>query len=462
MKIKLLRISLSLLTAITIFSDCSKKVEKDENDEKYETGNQVRNNPCSTFHPLGVYNIYPHDSSAVQPAGLTLKWSGDGVLPLKFDVLFGTNPDSVKLIASNLTDSYLPLEPLRRGTTYYWNIKIKDRCGWTRSSLLSFKIIPDSTIPYLTTSSVPFICSTTAPAGGNVYYEGLTPVTERGIYYGISADPEKSGTKLQLGSGFGSFSTILSQLNENTKYYIKAYATNDNGTFFGPEITFTTGLNNPFQYVSDIEGNKYKYLTIGTQTWMAENLKTSKYNDGSIILLLINGNEWASIAAPAFCWYSNDSARYKNLYGGIYNWYAVNTGKLCPSSWHVPSDSEWKTLEMFLGMTAAQADGFYWRGADLGTQLKDSTGWGTQGLEGNGLNYSGFSALPGGQRDQWTGTFLDARFTGGWWSATNSTEFSYAYPMTGPYARLLDAGANGVSRTRNNPAIGFSVRCIKD
>jgi uncharacterized protein (TIGR02145 family) len=456
MKLKLLTIILTILSFVAMFIYCCKKDEKDE------TGNQVTNNPCSSpykIHPIGFSTFYPNDSAVVLPSDLTLKWSGYGYLPLKFDVLFGTNSDSLKSIGSDLADSFLPLEPLKLNLTYYWNITITDKCGWTRSILLRFSTVPDTTVPYLTTSSVPFVYSTTVPVGGKIYYEGLTPVTERGICYGISSDPEKTGTRFPLGKGYGAFSGILSDLNEATLYYAKSYAVNNNGTFFGPQISFTTGLGNPYKYVIDIEGNKYKCITIGTQTWMAENLKTSKYNDGKIIPLVSDNIKWVSISTPAFCWYSNDSTRFKQLYGGIYNWYAVNNGGLCPAGWHVPSDSEWKTLEMFLGMTLAEADGFYFRGKDQGKQLKFTEGWSNHG---NGLNTSGFSALPGGEREQGSGSFSNEGLYGTWWSSTNSTDFSIAYPMTGPYQRNIYSGETGVSRLRSNPSTGKSIRCIKD
>ena len=419
--------------------------------------------PCPAMHKSFLLSPSPSYGAIAQPVTLTLSWTGAG-WNLTYNLYFGTNPDSLKEIFLNKPNNNQYLKNLKLNTTYYWRVEMAEhgQCNQTHVMSMNFTTVPDSSRPYLTASSFPFICSTTTRVNGNVYYEGLSNVTERGIYYGLSASPEKTGTKVPMGNGMGSFSTVLSGLNQTTTYYFKSYAINSNGTFFSSESDFTTGLNNPYQYITDIEGNNYKYLSIGTQTWMAENLKTTKYNDATEIPL---GSEttWSTVIAPGYCWYKNDSASYKKPYGGLYNWYAVNSGKLCPTGWHVPSDDEWKTLEMFLGITQAQADGVYWRGTDLGAQLKNTSGWTSANIEksGNGLNTSGFSAMPGGQRDQWS-AFSDNNYYGAWWSSTNSTEFSIAEPMTGPYARSLESSEEGMSRVRANGMRGFSVRCLKN
>jgi uncharacterized protein (TIGR02145 family) len=101
--------------------------------------------------------------------------------------------------------------------------------------------------------------------------------------------------------------------------------------------------------VTDSDGNVYTTVTIGTQVWMKENLKTTKYNDGKSIPLVRGGTAWANLQSPAYCWAFNDSVMYKNVIGGYYNWFTVNTGKLCPSGWHVPTKDEWTTLSNYLG-----------------------------------------------------------------------------------------------------------------
>jgi hypothetical protein len=107
--------------------------------------------------------------------------------------------------------------------------------------------------------------------------------------------------------------------------------------------------------IKDIDGNEYGIVTIGNQIWMAENLRTTKFNDGTPIPLVTNHEAWYKLNSPGYCWYDNDEKKYRDVYGALYNWYAVNTGKLCPKGWHVPSDAEWTELITFLGGEMPQA-----------------------------------------------------------------------------------------------------------
>src|SRR5450759_4787246 len=109
------------------------------------------------------------------------------------------------------------------------------------------------------------------------------------------------------------------------------------------------GLNGlQAQTVKDIDGNVYKTVTIGKQVWMVENLKTTKYNDGITIPLVIDNTAWTDLITPKYSWFNNDIAN-KEVYGALYNWYTVNTNKLCPKGWHIPTDEEWTTLTTYLG-----------------------------------------------------------------------------------------------------------------
>ncbi|MGC3978546.1 MAG: fibrobacter succinogenes major paralogous domain-containing protein [Paludibacteraceae bacterium] len=191
---------------------------------------------------------------------------------------------------------------------------------------------------------------------------------------------------------------------------------NDNTTVING-ITYGT--------MTDIDGNTYKTVKIGTQTWMAENLKTTKYNDGTAIPNVTNNDTWWSSTTGAYCWYNNDISN-KATYGALYNWYAVNTGKLAPKGWHVPTDAEWTTLENYL-----IANGYNYDGSLSGNKIAkalasttSTTGWSTSteaGAIGNDLNKnnrSGFSALPGGSR--YDDGFDGAGKGGYWWSSTQT------------------------------------------
>jgi uncharacterized protein (TIGR02145 family) len=193
--------------------------------------------------------------------------------------------------------------------------------------------------------------------------------------------------------------------------------------------------------VADIDGNVYQTVTIGTQVWMVENLKTTRYNDGTVIPLITDNDTWAALTTPGYCWYNNDSTAYKSTYGALYNWYTVNTGKLAPTGWHVPADSEWTVLTDYLGG---------WDAA--GGPLKDTgtAHWVPPNI--GATNETGFTALPGGMRED---IFMNIGSYGFWWSSTT-------YDASSSWYRFAHYD-NAFFRMDNNPAtFGYSVRCVKD
>jgi uncharacterized protein (TIGR02145 family) len=176
---------------------------------------------------------------------------------------------------------------------------------------------------------------------------------------------------------------------------------------------------------------------------MVENLKTTRYDDSSAIPLGTDNTAWMNLTSAAYCWYLNDSSTYKNPYGALYNWYAVNTGKLAPVGWHVPSDSEWSVLVAFAGGDTS-----------AGGVLKEAgnTHWASPNTGATNNPY-GFSALPGGCRNL-NGTF--GNFGGGyWWSST-------AYDANYSWTRFMFYYNASVIRQYSNRVYGFSVRCIRD
>ena len=195
--------------------------------------------------------------------------------------------------------------------------------------------------------------------------------------------------------------------------------------------------------VTDIDGNVYQTVSIGTQVWMKENLKTTKLNDGTAIPFIPDNTTWAALTTPGYSWYNFDAATFKNMFGGVYNWHTVNTGKLCPSGWHIPVDSEWTTLIDFLG------------GENLaGGKLKESgtTLWVAPNT--GATNESGFTARPGGYI-AYNGGFGYSGSYGYWWTNTesSSTEVWYQYMAYDHTAVVKLAGLKNY---------GFSVRCLRD
>jgi uncharacterized protein (TIGR02145 family) len=211
----------------------------------------------------------------------------------------------------------------------------------------------------------------------------------------------------------------------------------------------TTALFNPnvtYGKMTDQDGNVYKTVTIGTQTWMAENLRTTKYNDGTAIPNVTVNNEWAALTTGAYCNYKNTTGIDTiATYGRLYNWYAVNTGKLAPIGWHVPTDAEWTTLTTYLGGTSVPGAGGKLK--ETGTTHWISPNTGT-------TNETGFTALPAGGRDT-DGTFSSIGDAGHWWSATES-DASHAWHRGMFY---VDGGVNSYGYFKE---VGFSVRCVRD
>jgi len=204
--------------------------------------------------------------------------------------------------------------------------------------------------------------------------------------------------------------------------------------------------------VTDKEGNVYKTVTIGTQVWMNENLKVTVLNDGTNIPNVKDNTAWADLHTSGYCWYNNDLAN-RDSNGGLYNWYTVNTGKLCPTGWHVPTDDEWTVLTTHLGGESVAGGKL----KEIGTAHWNSPNKGAS-------NESGFTALPAGYcgYDQIGANFnhfVELGKTAIWWSS--SFYLDTIEDMFWVYIRGITFDQNGVVSSDHLPSMGFSVRCLK-
>jgi uncharacterized protein (TIGR02145 family) len=195
--------------------------------------------------------------------------------------------------------------------------------------------------------------------------------------------------------------------------------------------------------VSDVDGNIYKIVTIGNQTWMAENLKTTKYRNGEQIQNVTDAAQWSYLTTAAYCNYSNNVSN-ANSYGSLYNWFAVKDSRnIAPLGWHVPTDSEWTILINFLGGDSI-----------AGAKLKETglTHWSSPNT--GATNETGFTSLPSGFRND-SGDFVSQGLYGLWWSSTEAG---------GNIAWYRGMHFDGTDAFRNNyyKPNGYSVRCIKD
>jgi uncharacterized protein (TIGR02145 family) len=340
-------------------------------------------------------------------------------------------------------DNSVSLTGLLPGTTYYYMAFTSDGYGFIYGAINNFTTGID--YPILTTNSVTNISSTHAICGGTIANNGGGNITACGVCWSTSNYPTIGlSTKTIDGNGTVSFSSNITGLQPETTFYVRAYATNQKGTAYGSQMSFTTTIALPASgSVSDIDGNVYHFITIGTQVWMVENLKTTRYRNGATIPNVTDNASWAALSTGALC--DCDNAPSNSItYGKLYNWYAINDSRnIAPIGWHVPSDAEWTTLTTYLGGESIAGGKL----KEIGTAHWPSPNTGA-------TNSSGFTALPGGYRYS-NGTFDYAAILGEWWSSTE-------YTATYPFFRYLSFADTKVGVSTNNKLCGLSIRCIRD
>ncbi len=370
---------------------------------------------------------------------------------------YTTDGTGVASFTSNMTG-------LSCETFYYVRAYATNSAGTAYGSQVTFTTSDCIVLPSVTTTSVSNIGKTSAESGGTITDDGGAPVTARGVCWSTSANPTLADKHTEDGTGTGSFTSLITSLAPNTTYYIMAYATNTAGTQYGSELSFKTVPDN----VTDFDGNVYQAVVIGDQVWITADMNSTHYSDGTPITRVEGSSAWAALedADKAYCWYLNNPSN-GDTYGAIYTWAAAMNGSasssanpsgvqgVCPDGWHVPSDAEWKELEMYLGMSQVDADNTGWeRGNDVGSKMKEA---GTDHWQSPNIadNSSGFTALPGGYRSSNDGDFLDWHTNLGFWSATEDIDLLV-------WDRGLENDRTTVFRGTNYKNTGFSVRCLMD
>jgi uncharacterized protein (TIGR02145 family) len=301
------------------------------------------------------------------------------------------------------------------------------------------------------TNAITIVSPSVVTAGGIVTLDGQSFVYARGVAFGTSPNPLVSGNKTNDGTGTGSFSSTVVDLDAATTYYIRAYATNGVGTAYGGVLSFVTPPLPPtcpnVPMVSDIDGNIYNTIKIGDQCWLQSNLRVSKYRNGDHLMNLPGTTQWHQASSGAWCNYYNNFA-FDSVYGKLYNRFAIMDNRgLCPLGWHIPSDVEWAALSDFLGGDSIS-----------GGKLKASgtSSWSNPNIAAT--NSSGFAGLPGGFRSTGSGDF-DLSYAGYWWSSTMDLQGN-------PWIRQLSFSSSDFIRSNNPvysfPKNGLSVRCLKN
>jgi uncharacterized protein (TIGR02145 family) len=314
----------------------------------------------------------------------------------------------------------------------------------------SVRCLKGAVRPKVTTAEMSGITETSAISGGVVASDGGAEVTARGVCWSTSANPTTDGSKTTDGSGSGEFVSVLSGLADVTLYYVRAYATNSVGTAYGEPVSFTTLGEISGTFTDARDGMVYPWVRIGTQNWMAKNLAYLPAVSAPATYSLTQPYYYVSGYQGSKISDAKGTANY-GTYGALYNWTAAL--KACPTGWHLPTDQEWKILEMNQGMSQLDADATGWReSGTVGGKLKETgtTHWSNPNT--GATNSTGFTAFPGGGCG--SGSFIlpgtDALF----WSASMSEASSAR-------RRNLYYDIEGVSRDDINRDFGMSVRCLQ-
>lgn len=336
---------------------------------------------------------------------------------------------------------FIKITGLKPNTLYFVRAYATNELGTAYANEISFTTLPVTTGTVITLQPSS-ISLNTALVKGKIIDDGDAAIIQKGVCWSTSSGPDiEHDPFTDNGIGTEDFTSNITGLSPGTKYYVRAYTINSEGISYGNEFSFNTKM-------SDIQNNLYSTITIGSQVWMAENLKTTRYNNNSLIPNVRESNDWMNLTTPAYCWFGND---IKNSdWGALYNWFTVQTGRLCPTGWHVPTDEDFKTLELSLKIPSGEIDVWYWRGTDQGNQLKNTSGW----AEGeNGTNTSGFSALPYGYRFAGNGDFNGLNILTYWWSSGYTDEYAIY--------RRVDGNESGIYRYATSKKGGKYVRCVK-
>ena len=326
-------------------------------------------------------------------------------------------------------------------------------------------------IPLVTTGAISNVTSTSATCEGSIIYKGSDYIIATGLCWSTRPTPTvKNDTSLN-GSGTGKFSGSIINLSAGQTYYVRAYATTVNGSYYGNALQITTNADNSLPYpvlnpnltygsMTDVEGNVYHTISIGTQTWMAENLRVTKYRNAEALPNETDNTKWKALTTGAYCNYNNNTeANSIAKFGRLYNFYALTDARnLAPAGWHIATEAEWKTLETYiaanLGISASVAQALA-----TTSDWEESISTGAIGcLDSNTFqsinNSIGFCALPSGIRSD-NGSFGYVGNYCAWWTITQNNNTSSWFRSLNFYGTTL--GSNFY-----NKQYGLAVRCVKD
>ncbi len=399
-------------------------------------GNEVSANTPATLPSLNTTTTSLLTGTNTVSGGTIISNGGLPIIScgICWDTL--TNPTILKnktsdsLVAGSFISSITALSPV---TTYYVRAYAINSIGISYGNQISFTTL--AILPTIITVNASSITTLSAICGGNITNNGGASITSRGICWNILHNPTIFNNKIIDSTINGNFFNNIIGLTSSTTYYVRAYATNSVGTSYGSEVSFTT-------QTIDIDGNVYDAITIGTQIWMKQNLNVTHYRNGDSIPNVTDNTAWTNTLTGAYCNCLNDSIN-SITYGRLYNWYTVvDSRNLCPTGWHVPSNTEWNVLvEDYLGGNGI-----------AGGKLKEAGVLHWQSPNTSATNETGFTALPGGYRYSIGGSLGNHGY---WWSSTESS-------LTFAINRIMSYSSSNATNNYYNKFIGCSVRCLKD
>lgn len=396
-------------------------------------------------------------------AQITLSWKDISTNEAGFKVERKTGNEIFSIIGTTKTDvtNYIDTNATN-GLAYIYRVYAYNSAG--NSPIYSNEItIASYGLPVLSTNLISVLPVTSSiSTGGNITNDSGLAVNSRGVVWNTVANPTISlSTKTTDGSGIGDYFSTITQLLPNTTYYIRAYATNSKGTAYGNEIIYKT---NPIftngSGLTDACGSTYPTIILNGKEWMQKNLDVCKYRNGDIIPEVQDFIEWSNLTTGAWCYYENKTEN-GTIYGKLYNRYAITDPRgIAPKGWHIPSTDEWNNLYKYLG------ESYQIVGPKM-VESKKNQYW--CGDYGN--NESGFTVLPGGQRDAVPKNYTTQgeNYIGGscylacFWSSNPAKSGAYLTDIGGSFVSINKSNYYYTDFTKYpNQNCGNSIRCVKD
>ncbi|HER07553.1 MAG TPA: hypothetical protein ENO20_01470 [Bacteroides sp.] len=285
---------------------------------------------------------------------------------------------------------------------------------------------------------------------GEVTTEEGTELYEKGFYWSEDPGPATTGVRFPAGNQSGPFTVSMTDLSPGNTYYYCVYAVNAAGEKTGEELSVYLPGAETGTFTDPIDNLEYGTVTLGEQIWMTENLRAGLYNDSTIIPFYSDSASWSENEGPGYCWGGFDTLNMS--WGAFYTWETVQTGKLCPSGWHVSSDADWKQLEIFLGMDETEADQLNLRGTVEGGMMKTTDLWDSPNT--GATNETGLSVIPSGTAEHYA-SFSDLNREAYIWT-------SDAYSTNEAIFRSFRYSHAQIRRSYTYKAAGYSVRCVRD